>query len=93
MALESGAPKTWLPPRISFGPIPAARYSAITWVEQDRYFYVYGGVMANPAPDERDVIYELDTSASCHSSRRCTSTSRPRLFAPSSLISANFSFS
>jgi len=61
--MDPGETKVWVPPRVSFGPIPAPRYNATTWVEKDRYFFVYGGIVSDPEPHERDVVYRLDTRA------------------------------
>lgn len=52
--------REWLPHRFSWGPLPAARHSAISWTEGP-FFYVYGGVVEYPSDGELQAIYKLDT--------------------------------
>lgn len=66
---------TWVKPKLSFGPLPRARYvsclsvaltfkshSAVSWTENDRYLFIWGGEVTDPDIMEKDSVYKLDTS-------------------------------
>lgn len=64
-ATDDTSPKReWVKPRISWGPIPTSRHSAVSWQTDNRYMFIYGGEVAEPEANEKNTVHSLDTRKS-----------------------------